>query len=129
MTAIRVVSEKVVLADWLFTTPAIITQAATGLALTAVGGYPLSAGWVMAAIVLYLFAVLLGAGRPAADPNAGPGAHRRSTRSGTGPGILVPGAPLVLVGSAGVRQRNRDYVADGQQAEPMTGIMVGLALL
>ncbi len=54
--AIRVVSEKVVVADWLFTTPAIIIQAATGLALTAVVGYPISTGWVMAAIVLYLFA-------------------------------------------------------------------------
>lgn len=33
VSAIRVVSERVVLADWLFTTPAILVQAMTGIAL------------------------------------------------------------------------------------------------
>jgi uncharacterized membrane protein len=31
--AIRVVSERVVLVDWLFTSPAIVIQAVTGIAL------------------------------------------------------------------------------------------------
>src|ERR1700738_184713 len=43
--AIRVVSEKVVLADWLFTLPAIFVQAATGVALARLLGYPLLHGW------------------------------------------------------------------------------------
>lgn len=37
-SAIRVISEKVVLADWIFTLPAIIVQAATGLALAHIIG-------------------------------------------------------------------------------------------
>jgi uncharacterized membrane protein len=55
-TAIRVVSEKVVLADWLFTTPAIVVQAVTGVALATLLGYPLTHGWVAHAIVLFALA-------------------------------------------------------------------------
>jgi uncharacterized membrane protein len=56
MAAIRVVSEKVVLADWLFTLPAIIVQAATGFALARLMGYPLSHGWLAWSIALFCFA-------------------------------------------------------------------------
>jgi uncharacterized membrane protein len=58
VAAIRVVSEKVVLADWLFTTPAIIVQAATGFALALFLGYPLTHGWVAHALLLFCFAGL-----------------------------------------------------------------------
>jgi uncharacterized membrane protein len=45
--AIRVVSEKVVLADWLFTLPAIVVQAVTGLALARMLGIRCRvAGWL-----------------------------------------------------------------------------------
>jgi uncharacterized membrane protein len=54
--AIRVVAERVVWADWLFTTPAIVVQAATGVLLSRMAGYPISSGWVLSAIVLYGFA-------------------------------------------------------------------------
>jgi uncharacterized membrane protein len=54
--AIRVVSEKVVLADWIFTTPAIVVQAVTGIALARLLGYPLSHGWVLYALILYCLA-------------------------------------------------------------------------
>ena len=53
VTAIRVVSEKVVLADWLFTTPAIVVQAATGLALANILGYPTTRGWLSHALTLF----------------------------------------------------------------------------
>ena len=56
--AIRVVSEKVVLADWLFTLPAIFVQAATGVALAKLLGYPLLRGWLAWAIVLFCVAGL-----------------------------------------------------------------------
>jgi uncharacterized membrane protein len=56
VNAIRVVSEKVVLADWLFTTPAIVVQAGTGIALASLLGYPLQHGWVLYAIILYCVA-------------------------------------------------------------------------
>ena len=54
--AIRVVSEKVVLADWLFTLPAIIVQALTGFALAGMTGYPISHGWLAWSIALFLLA-------------------------------------------------------------------------
>jgi uncharacterized membrane protein len=54
--AMRVVGERVVWADWLFTTPAIVVQAATGVALARIAGFPLLSGWVLAAIALYCLA-------------------------------------------------------------------------
>ena len=56
LAAIAVVAEKVVLADWLFTTPAILVQAITGVALALMLGYPLLKGWLLLAIGLYLLA-------------------------------------------------------------------------
>ena len=58
VAAIRVVSAKVVLADWLFTSPAIVVQAVTGVALARLMGYPLTHGWVAYAIGLYCVAGL-----------------------------------------------------------------------
>ena len=45
----------VVIADWLFTTPAIVIQFITGIGLAHVRGYALSHGWVLLAIILYFF--------------------------------------------------------------------------
>lgn len=58
LSAIRVVSERVVLADWVFTSPAIVIQAVTGILLARLMGYPLSQGWVAYAIGLYCLAGL-----------------------------------------------------------------------
>ena len=58
VAAIRVVSEKVVLADWLFTSPAIVVQAVTGVLLARIAGFPLTHGWVAYAIGLYCIAGL-----------------------------------------------------------------------
>jgi uncharacterized membrane protein len=58
VAAIRVVSEKVVLADWLFTSPAIVVQAVTGVLLARLTGFPLTHGWVAYAIGLYCIAGL-----------------------------------------------------------------------
>jgi uncharacterized membrane protein len=58
VAAIRVVSEKVVLADWLFTSPAILVQAVTGVMLARLMGFPLDHGWVAYAIGLYCIAGL-----------------------------------------------------------------------
>jgi uncharacterized membrane protein len=54
--AIRIISEKVVLADWVFTLPAIVVQAVTGVALAHIVGYPLTRGWLFAAICLFCLA-------------------------------------------------------------------------
>jgi len=56
--AIRVVSERVVLADWLFTLPAIIVQAVSGLALAQLLRYPLWHGWLAWSIALFCLAGL-----------------------------------------------------------------------
>lgn len=54
--AIRIVAERTVLADWLFTTPAVILQPITGLGLAYLAGYPMRTGWIFYAFCLYLFA-------------------------------------------------------------------------
>lgn len=58
LAARRVVNRNVELADWLFTTPAVIVQPVTGVWLANLAGYPLTTPWLLAAIVLY---VLVGA--------------------------------------------------------------------
>lgn len=54
--AIKVVSERVVLADWTFTAPAVVLQALTGIMLARTAGFPLTSGWLLHAIVLYAIA-------------------------------------------------------------------------
>lgn len=54
--AIRVVSEKVVLADWVFTLPAIVVQLLTGLALANLLGYSVSHGWLAWSLALFCLA-------------------------------------------------------------------------
>jgi uncharacterized membrane protein len=51
-----VVARFVVLADWIFTTPAVIVQPVTGIALLSMAGLPLDTPWVIWSIALYLFA-------------------------------------------------------------------------
>ncbi len=48
-----VVARLVVRADWWFTTPAIVLQPATGLAMAHMAGLPLSTPWLAWALVLY----------------------------------------------------------------------------
>lgn len=54
LAARRVINRNVVLADWLFTTPAVIVQPVTGVWLAQIAGFPLSTGWLASAIALYL---------------------------------------------------------------------------
>lgn len=54
--AIAVTARHVVLADLVFTTPAVIVQPVTGVWMARVVGYPLDTGWLAWAIVLYLVA-------------------------------------------------------------------------
>jgi uncharacterized membrane protein len=54
--AIRIVNERTVLADWIFTTPAVIVQPISGFYLVYVAGYPMFTSWILLATILYLFA-------------------------------------------------------------------------
>jgi uncharacterized membrane protein len=54
--AIAVVARRVVIADWLFTTPTAILQPVTGFYLIYLAGIPVSAGWVYWSVVLYVIA-------------------------------------------------------------------------
>ena len=51
--AISVVGRNVVLAEWIFTAPAVVVQPVTGVALALNAGFPLTSGWLVLAIVLY----------------------------------------------------------------------------
>ena len=50
------VTRWVVIADWVFTTTAIIVQPLTGLWLAHLAGFPLTSTWILWSIVLYFFA-------------------------------------------------------------------------
>ncbi len=52
------VGRSVVLADWLFTAPAVIVQPLTGVWMALLAGIPLTSGWLVSSIALY---VLVGA--------------------------------------------------------------------
>jgi uncharacterized membrane protein len=54
--AIAIVSRRVVLADWLFTTPSAIVQPLTGFWLLHLSGIPWTAGWILWSLVLYVLA-------------------------------------------------------------------------
>lgn len=54
--AIAVANRNVVIADWLFTTPAVVIQPASGLWLAHLQGWPLSTGWILWSLGLYAVA-------------------------------------------------------------------------
>jgi len=54
--AIATVTRLVVIADWSFTTPAVIIQPISGILLAHLAGWPLTAPWLLVSIALYLFA-------------------------------------------------------------------------
>jgi len=56
LPAIAVTNRHVVLADWLFTTPAIIVQPISGIWMARLAGWPLDALWIWLSIALYLLA-------------------------------------------------------------------------
>ena len=56
--AIAETDRLVVLADWLFTTPTILIQPLTGVAMLWVIGLPITTPWVMLTFALYLLAGL-----------------------------------------------------------------------
>jgi uncharacterized membrane protein len=56
--AIYFAVRHVVIADWLFTTPSVIIQLLSGLALMHSGGYSLSDAWIAGGLALYAFAGL-----------------------------------------------------------------------
>ena len=49
------VARIVVLADYVFTATAVVAQPVTGVLLARWVGYPLTEGWILASIALYLF--------------------------------------------------------------------------
>ena len=56
VTAIAEVSRLVVIADWCFTTPAVIIQPISGIALAMMAGWALDTPWILLSLVLYLLA-------------------------------------------------------------------------
>ena len=55
VAAIAITARHVVLADWLFTAPAVATQFVTGILLMHILGYSFSSSWFHAVISLFLF--------------------------------------------------------------------------
>jgi uncharacterized membrane protein len=55
ITAIAVTTRHVVLADWIFTTPAILVQLITGVWLMNILGYSYTSPWFITAMGLFIF--------------------------------------------------------------------------
>jgi len=56
VAAIATAARITVLADWLFTTPAVIVQPLSGIALMWLVGYRLTTSWLLLSVALYLLA-------------------------------------------------------------------------
>lgn len=56
LPAMAVTNRHVVLADWLFTTPAIIVQPLSGIWMALLAGWPLDTLWLWLSTALYLLA-------------------------------------------------------------------------
>jgi uncharacterized membrane protein len=56
VSAIAHATRITVLADWLFTTPAVIVQPLSGFGLMRLAGFPLTTPWLLSSVVLYLLA-------------------------------------------------------------------------
>jgi uncharacterized membrane protein len=56
LPAIAETNRRVVLADWLFTTPTVIVQPLSGYALAHLYGYSFGAPWLVVSLLLYLVA-------------------------------------------------------------------------
>ncbi len=54
--AIAIVARRVVIADWVFTTPTAIAQPVTGFWLMHLAGMPWTSGWILWSLVLYVVA-------------------------------------------------------------------------
>ncbi len=55
LRAIVIGNKNVVLADWIFTTPAVVVQPLTGVLLARELGWPLDSHWLLATYALYVF--------------------------------------------------------------------------
>ncbi len=56
LEAQALVSRLVCRADWWFTTPTVILQPITGIAMATIAGWPLTTPWIIISLVLYVFA-------------------------------------------------------------------------
>ena len=56
VNAIAITNRTVVLADWLFTTPTILIQPATGVMMVFIAGYSFTDSWLLISIILYVIA-------------------------------------------------------------------------
>lgn len=55
LRGIVIANKNVVLADWIFTSPAVVVQPVTGVLLAMAEGFPLDAPWLLASVGLYVF--------------------------------------------------------------------------
>src|SRR5690349_10751661 len=54
VAAIAFATRNVVIADWIFTTPAVIIQPLTGFAMAYINHFPLNSTWIALSLFLYL---------------------------------------------------------------------------
>ncbi|MCB2081947.1 MAG: DUF2269 domain-containing protein [Rickettsiales bacterium] len=104
----------VVIADWLFTTPAVIVQLVTGVGLVHVLGLEFSEPWVFwGAVSLFLCRCLLVAGGMDADSNAGYGQACGGNKHNIARTVLAHGADVGYTWVSGVCRSDRGVRSHG----------------
>jgi len=92
IASIYFATRHVVIADWLFTTPAVIVQLITGLWLVHVGDYEYTTAWVLRGLILFFFCrSMLATSRMDANKNAEYGKSRTRQWQGLAQQLLEHG--------------------------------------
>lgn len=102
--AMAVTTRNVVLADWLFTTPSVVIQLASGLWLTSKLGIAFDSAWFVAVLGLFIFVGLCWLPviwiqiriRDLIAAGEGPNSYRRLMRNWFVLGVLAFGSVIVL---------------------------------
>jgi uncharacterized membrane protein len=114
--AIRIVSERTVLADWVFTTPAVVIQPVTGLAIAQTMGYSLRTPWILGSLLLYLVAGACWLPVVWLQLQTRPRPQGRRCWHGAVGTVPTTQCHLVLARRAGLLGAGRGLLVDGGQA-------------
>ena len=121
VAAQAVVSRLVVRADWWFTTPCVIIQPISGIALAHMAGWSPTTPWLALSIGLYALAAPAGCRWSGCSCAWRPWRATRTRRRGAARAVRAVCAALGGAGLPGLHRHGRDLLPDGQQARAVGG--------
>jgi uncharacterized membrane protein len=122
VAGIAAVARIVVIADFVFTATAVVAQPVTGVALAYTAGYPLSEGWIVLSIILYMVTGLfwlpvVWMQMELQTARGGRCLIRKAAAAALSPAVLA----VVRLWLSCFRRRRRDLLADDRKAR--TGLV------